>query len=97
MDNKNFLNWSGLDLYTKEIKEWFLKLFRKVNARIGHVEEDLAQVKKQSVRNYRIQETTNPNDVVYQLYDVNGPVEQSDPIIITGGGVNVSKWEENLN
>ena len=97
-DNKNFLNWPGLDLYTKEIKEWVLKLIRKVHARIGHVEEDLAQVKKQAVKNYYIKESeTHDKDVIYQLYDSNGPVEASDKIVISGGGVNLTKWEENLN
>lgn len=34
-------NWENLNRYTEQFKEWILSLFRKVHARIGHVEEDL--------------------------------------------------------
>jgi len=41
-NNKTIFDWENTELYTKEFKEWIWKLFRKVHARIGHVEEKLA-------------------------------------------------------
>jgi hypothetical protein len=51
MENKNeYLNNRGLSTFTAQFKEWIYKLFRRVHARIGHVEEDLYHTRKELLK-----------------------------------------------
>lgn len=91
---KQYQNWSGLVEYTKEFKEWIWKLFRKVHARIGHVEEELAKVRENSNIKYEIKKTSESGKYVYSLYETvkkQGPL--GDRIIIDpSAGVLPIEW-----
>lgn len=75
MDNKDkeYLDKHGLDLYTREFKEWIWKLFRKVHKRIDHVEEEIANIKVQSgaagTIDYQIEKTIEDDTEVYTLVE----------------------------
>lgn len=70
-EKNKYLEAAGLDLYTREFKEWVWKLFRKVHARIGHVEEDLAELKNNagSAVDYEIEKTTSESSDIYTLVE----------------------------
>ncbi len=91
---KKYQNWPGLVEYTKEFKEWVWKLFRKVHARIGHVEEEIAKIKKSVVSKYTIKKTVEDNKIIYGLYETTtetGPI--GDRIIIDPStGVQLVEW-----
>lgn len=48
-NNKSYVNWESLDLFTKEFKEWIWKLIRKIHSRISHVEEEMATKKQVAI------------------------------------------------
>lgn len=90
------LDWSGLNTYTQDVKEWIFKLLRRIHARIGHVEEDLYNVRK-SIKQYYIEKNTDQSgNIVYSLLDNSSKSSHGD-IVISSEGVVVSTWEEDLN
>jgi hypothetical protein len=54
-DNKERLDWFSLERYTKDFKEWILKLFRKSHARMGHIEEELSKVREEARADYQLE------------------------------------------
>lgn len=92
---KKYQNWPGLVEYTKEFKEWIWKLFRKVHARIGHVEEELASVREKTAVNYQLVENPELVDGKYEytLYDFNHPEEYHGKIVIdVSTGIQTVNW-----
>lgn len=88
-------NWNNLDLYTKEFKEWIEKLFRKAHARMGHIEEDLAKVKRAAKNDYQLeslQSSETTLDVVL-MEKVSG-MAHGHFTIKTDGTIELTKWEE---
>ena len=72
-EKNTYQNWEGLLNYTKEFKEWIWKLFRKVHARIGHVEEELAKVRENTKVDYEIVHTFHEGNNIYILQQKNLP------------------------
>ena len=90
-DIKKYQNWTGLEEYTKEIKEWIWKLFRKVHARIGYVEEELAYVRE----NAKTQVTLNSSTPNY--VNTSTAVDETGRIITTSVGVKVATLADASN
>ena len=74
-DEKRYTNWPDLTLYTKEFKEWIWKLFRKVHARIGHVEEDLAKVREEVATDYQLVNVGDEDETIYALIETHSGEE----------------------
>ena len=91
---KKYQNWPGLEEYTKEFKEWIWKLFRKVHARIGHVEEELAHVREEALVDYELLDKGLQPDgtYLYELYEENSGTPHGSISINTSGEIQVVKW-----
>ena len=90
---KKYQNWLGLEEYTKEFKEWIWKLFRKVQARIGHVEEELASVRETVKVDYELKGGLQPdNSYVYELYENISRTNHGKIIINALGEIQVVNW-----
>ena len=94
MENiKEYQNWTSLDFYTKELKEWIWKLFRKVHARIGHVEEDLAKVRETSKVDYELIGNKTPDQKYeYVLYETITGEEHGKIVIDPSVGIHTVNW-----
>lgn len=92
------VTYENLRDYTTQFKEWIFKLIRRIHARIGHVEEDLAKLKRQTARDYELVEgTTDAGETSYTLYD-NITQTSHGSIIMSGGtGGSTSYWHEDGN
>lgn len=95
-DEKRYQNWPDLVLYTKEFKEWVWKLFRKVHARIGHVEEELAHIRETVKTDYQLEpHQISEYEIRYDLVDVLHPDEDHGSITINDeGGISIVTWAE---
>jgi len=93
-NNTDYQNWPNLVLYTKEFKEWIWKLFRKVHARIGHVEEELSNVKDHVNVNYEIILSENDNTYVYKLIETTSRTEHGSIILDASAGIQPVIWED---
>ena len=92
-DIKKYQNWSGLEEYTKEFKEWIWKLFRKVHARIGHVEEQLAKVRETSKVDYELIGNKTPDQKYeYVLYETITGEEHGKIVIDPSAGIHTVNW-----
>lgn len=90
---KKYQNWPGLEEYTKEFKEWIWKLFRKVHARIGHVEEELAHVREVLKVDYELRGGLQPdNSYIYELYEKNSKTTHGKIVISAAGEIQVINW-----
>ena len=90
---KKYQNWLGLEEYTKELKEWIWKLFRKVHARIGHVEEELAHVRETVKVDYELKGGLQPdNSYVYELYENISRTNHGKIVINTDGEIQLINW-----
>ena len=90
---KKYQNWPGLEEYTKEFKEWIWKLFRKVHARIGHVEEELAHVREASKVDYELRGGLQPDgSYVCELYEKNSRKIHGRIVISASGEIQVINW-----
>ena len=96
MENKEYQNWPGLDFYTKEFKEWIWKLFRKVHARIGHVEEDLAKAKEELRSDYRLIEETDSESITYNLVETKTGENHGSIIFDPSSGILPVIWEDDI-
>ena len=92
-DNKQYQNWPDLVLYTKEFKEWIWKLIRKIHARIGHVEEDLAKVRDEVAVDYRLLQTGDQDELIYTLVEKNTGTSHGTIVIDPSTGVQIVTWE----
>lgn len=93
-EEKKYQNWPDLVLYTKEFKEWIWKLFRKVHARIGHVEEELANVKRQQTSNYELEQSIEDEEYVYKLIETTTKTEHGRIVIDPSTGIQTVVWED---
>lgn len=93
-DEKKYQNWPDLVLYTKEIKEWIWKLFRKVHARIGHVEEELAKVKEHSTVDYQLKQYEEDNTYIYKLIETVTQTEHGTIVFDASSGIAPIIWED---
>ena len=93
-DEKKYQNWPDLVLYTKEFKEWIWKLFRKVHARIGHVEEELSKVKQSTIQNYELKKTADDNQIIYTLTETVSQTEHGKIVIDPSTGIQTVIWED---
>lgn len=92
-DIKKYQNWSGLEEYTKEFKEWIWKLFRKVQGRIGHVEEELAKVRETSKVDYELVGNITPDQKYeYVLYETITGEEHGKIVIDPSVGIHTVNW-----
>lgn len=92
-DIKKYQNWPGLEEYTKEFKEWIWKLFRKVHARIGHVEEQLAKVRETSKVDYELIGNKTPDQKYeYVLYETITGEEHGKIVIDPSVGIHTVNW-----
>lgn len=93
-NKKYYENWPGLVEYTKEFKEWIWKLFRKVHARIGHVEEELAHVRETSKSDYKLLDKGIQPDgtYIYELVEGVTGTSHGSISINTSGEIQVVKW-----
>lgn len=84
-----YLDKEGLTEYTKEFKEWIWKLFRKVHARIGHVEEDLAKLKSESKVDYELVKSEDKDNkkIIYTLIEKNSGTEHGQIEISSDGQI----------
>ena len=93
-DNKTYQNWPDLVLYTKEFKEWIWKLFRKIQARIGHVEQDLAKVRDEVAVDYNLTQTgAGDEGLIYTLVEKNSGTAHGTIVIDPSTGVQLVLWE----
>jgi len=93
--NTEFMTWKNLDLYTKEIKEWVEKLFRKAHARMGHIEEDLIKVRKETKTDYQLEAMQVGTDKLnVNLYETVSGTHHGGFTISTTGQIELTKWEE---
>ncbi|WQJ53782.1 MAG: hypothetical protein [Wendovervirus sonii] len=94
-NNIEITNWMNLDLYTKEFKEWIEKLFRKAHARMGHIEEDLAKLKRKAITDYRMETSqSTPTQIDVVLRETVSGEAHGSFTIKTDGTVEITKWEE---
>lgn len=102
MENKNeYLNNRGLSTFTAQFKEWIYKLFRRVHARIGHVEEDLYHTRKELLKkvnmDYQLtQKVSQSGDMEYVLMETTTKTEHGSIVIDVEGDLNVFTWEEEV-
>lgn len=94
IDEKKYQSWPDLVTYTKEFKEWIWKLFRKVHARIGHVEEELAKVKENGTSNYQLKQEADEENIIYKLMEENTHTEHGRIVINPSTGVQTVIWED---
>lgn len=94
---QEFVDYDNLTLYTKEFKEWIMKLFRKAHARMGHIEEDLASVKKMNQVNYVLEKSdTIDGGTQYVLIEKNSGTAHGN-IMFDANGQQVLTWHEEIN
>lgn len=93
-DNKKYQNWPDLVLYTKEFKEWIWKLFRRVHARIGHVEEELSKVKEKTASDYQLEQVIEDEQYVYKLVETTTQTEHGRIIIDPSVGIQTVVWKD---
>ena len=97
LDNRERLDWFKLEKYTGDFKEWILNLFRKVHARIGHVEEDLAKLKRKLASNYIILNQSDSEKIKYTLFEtVSGKDHGSITIDPATGGF-IPTWTDDID
>lgn len=93
-ENKNYQSWPDLVTFTKEFKEWIWKLFRKVHARIGHVEKEISLVKEQTKVNYELEQTIEEEEYVYKLIETNSQTEHGKIVINPSIGIQTVVWKD---
>lgn len=93
-DNKKYQSWPDLVTFTKEFKEWIWKLFRKVHARIGHVEEELDKVKTEMGSNYELVQTIEDDEYIYKLVEKNSQTEHGEIVINSSTGIQTVVWQD---
>ncbi len=102
MENKNeYLNNRGLSTFTAQFKEWIYKLFRRVHARIGHVEEDLYHTRKELLKkvnvNYQLTQKVNQDgDTEYTLMETTTKTAHGSIVIDVDGDLSSFMWEEEV-
>ena len=102
MENKNeYLNNHGLSTFTAQFKEWIYKLFRRVHARIGHVEEELYHTRKELLKktnmNYQLTQKVNSSgDMEYVLMETITKTEHGSIVIDVDGDLPAFTWEEEV-
>jgi len=93
--DKERLNWGGLELYTKEFKDWILRLFSKAHARMGHIEEEIANVKKNSKVDYQLETTlATETSITYSLTERYTGTNHGNITIKNNTGITVPTWEK---
>ena len=96
-DTKQYQNWPNLVLYTKEFKEWVWKLFRKVHARIGHVEEDLAKAKSELRTNYQIVKDQDDESLTYNLIEMETGSNHGSIVFDPSSGIKPVVWDDEIS
>lgn len=89
------IDWSGLQTYTSHFKEWVLKLFRKSNMRMGHIEEELAKLKRKQNTSYSMVESLDgQGNLIYSLIE-NGTGENHGNVVVNmNGSTTITTWHE---